>query len=835
MPATVSLAVSAALVNAGAGAATALAIGAIAQNVLVSVAISGASQMLAKRKEAPRVAGIDSTISTRSPAATHKLIYGEVRTGGAIVDINNGSADGQKYWVNLVILFAAHECESIEQIYFDDYPLDIVWTGDEGYERGRYAGKTGAGSSYAYINRFLGRAGQQVPPILATHEGYTAADRFTGLTGIVLRLQNFRGDSAKDLWPGGFPPQVSAVIRGKRCIDPRDGQTRWTRNWALCVADYVQSAYACPGSACDTPLLIAAANVSDEPVALAGGGSEPRYCLDGVVDTGVDWMVTLRAMLTAAAGTAVPVGGRLWELRAGAWSMAGIGPALTEDDLRADYTVHALLPRDELCNRVKGVYADKDSRFAARDIAPVKNATYLSQDGEELWADLDLPFTTSSAGAQRVAKIHMEASRQQIVVEWPGTLACYTRRVGDIVPVTLAAEGWAAKLFGVKQATLVITSDRDGHPLVACDLVLRETAAATYTWSAEETTVDPAPDTSLPDPFRPPAPPAPTITTDLVADVAGGGELQYRIVISLPAEPTGLATYTEWAWRVAGTSTWRGRKLTVLPETSITASLYLVAGQSIEARARYWIGGTYASDWGPIATKLGPVPVQQWIGDGQISGLHASKLGGQIGDAQISGIHVSKLGGQLTGGQIGLAQIDAAQLALTAASQLSRYEATLGNVGAQSAVCPAGAWSEIYYLGYMAVPVFGARRVQYVANVLATWSSVANNTQLCQLVLRIADTRGSWPSFGGFSGGNLSARASIGNLYPGSSFLSVANQTDVQNLGNGSPVAGTTALPTGTQYVHFSLLLYNAGGGSMTPTFNNLTFYGEVYLFESKR
>jgi hypothetical protein len=155
----------------------------------------------------------------------------------------------------------------------------------------------------------------------------------------------------------------------------------------------------------------------------------------------------------------------------------------------------------------------------------VTNATYLAEDeGERSWRELDLPFTKSAATAQRIAKIELERARQQISVVWPGKLTCYRAQPGDVVQITFAMLGWSAKPYEVVGGGLALETDADGQPILGSDLVLRETASSVFDWnSGEETTVDPAPDTNLPDPFTVGVPGTPVVIEELYETRGGRG------------------------------------------------------------------------------------------------------------------------------------------------------------------------------------------------------------------------------------------------------------------------------------------------------------------------
>ena len=192
------------------------------------------------------------------------------------------------------------------------------------------------------------------------------------------------------------------------------------------------------------------------------------------------------------------------------------------------------LSRRDLCNAVKGLYVSPTNDYQPSDFPPVVNAFYMSQDQDErIWRELDLQFTNSAAMAQRIAKIELERTRQQISLEWVGKFSCYRLQPGDTVLLDIDRYGWeryiadgyiasgyyetsgTGKPFEVVSSQLVF-EEVDGAVAIGCDLVLRETAQHIYTWSEEETTVDLAPDTTLPNPFTVAVPGAPAITDELV-------------------------------------------------------------------------------------------------------------------------------------------------------------------------------------------------------------------------------------------------------------------------------------------------------------------------------
>lgn len=482
----------------------------------------------------------DNLVTVRQPISNWQYIYGRTRVSGALTFAHE-SAD-QNF--HLVVTYAGHVCDEIQTIQFND---EVVPLDGSGNATGKYAG-------YVRIQKSLGaEAGQPFADLVTESEGkWTDAHRQSGRAKIYVRLT-----PSADLFPTGLP-NITAIIKGKKVYDPRTATTVWSQNASLCIADYLcdqaaglEAVYA---DEIDSAQLIAAANIDDESVSITGGGSEARYTLNGAFLVNSTPGDVLGKMLTANSGKVRYIGG-LFLVQPAAYVSPTI--TLTEDDCRAVPHIIPRLSASDLCNGVKGLYVSEDNLWQASDFPPVTNATYLAEDeGERAWLDLNLPFTKSASTAQRIAKIELERRRQQITVEWPGKFNCYRLQAGNTGMLTFAMMGWSGKVFEVAQTSLVFEDDNAGGVRLGADLVLRETAAGVYDWnSGEETTVDLAPDTNLPDPF------AVTPPTDLVLVdsplILQDGTVVPRIIASWT--PSGYAFTTGWEvrYRIGGATVWQ--------------------------------------------------------------------------------------------------------------------------------------------------------------------------------------------------------------------------------------------------------------------------------------
>lgn len=226
--------------------------------------------------------------------------------------------------------------------------------------------------------------------------------------------------------------------------------------------------------------------------------TEVRYQCNGTFDSSAAPQQVLMDLLSSMAGVMTYTGGK-FTLYAGAWRVPTL--TLTTSDLDGPVQVTSRVSRRDMFNGVKGVFSNPTDLWQPTDFPPVTNATYLAQDqGERIWSEIPLPFTTSYAAAQRLAKISLEKVRQQITVSLRCNLGALRAQAGEVVGFTYARFGWTDKPFEVVSFKILTRGNGDNQR-IGVDLVLRETASAVYDWNnGEETILDPAPDTSLASP-----------------------------------------------------------------------------------------------------------------------------------------------------------------------------------------------------------------------------------------------------------------------------------------------------------------------------------------------
>jgi hypothetical protein len=231
-------------------------------NAVVYIAASAAiGQALAKKALDGLSSGSPLQMS-RDPAPVARVIYGECRVSGPIVFAETQDDGDQKNDdLYLVILLACHEVAVIGPTYYrDDTPLTLDGSN----------AAIGDLATYYKAYPHLGTSAQTVDTVLDALSTAWASDcRLRGLPYVFWKLKH----STKYM---GAVPNLSCIVRGRLCFDPRNDATAWTDNPALCLLDYLTNTEFGLGAdltdEIDEASFIAAANACDEEVGLAGGG-----------------------------------------------------------------------------------------------------------------------------------------------------------------------------------------------------------------------------------------------------------------------------------------------------------------------------------------------------------------------------------------------------------------------------------------------------------------------------------------------------------------------------------------------------------------------------------
>ena len=399
------------------------------------------------------------------------------------------------------------------------------------------------------INQHLGADDQVADTDLVAETASLTDGKWTSqhrLRGIAYLYVRFEYD--QDAFPNGVPV-ITSVIRGKKVYDPRTGTTAWSSNPALCLRDYLTNVGYGLGESAD--------NVDDDLVSTAAEvcrrfnfpvlTGDARFTCNGAFTTDLTPYDLLNDLLT-------PMGGMLWYGQ-GKWRMKPAyytAPTLSfdEDDLRSSVSLSTRHSRRDNFNTVKGTFKGAESNWQITDYPEVSNTDFVTEDGGlPSVIDLDLPFTSDSEIARRIARIALERNRQQLTISASFGIRAFEVQVGDIIRLSNSRFGWTNKEFEVSSWTFGFSGEYD----LQVQMVLREISASVFD-DVSDGVVYSQDNTSLPNPF------IGNNISDLTA--SGGGKLQgdgtfvNSAILDWTPATSAFVSYYEVEWRPTTDSTY---------------------------------------------------------------------------------------------------------------------------------------------------------------------------------------------------------------------------------------------------------------------------------------
>jgi hypothetical protein len=418
-------------------------------------------------------------------------------------------------------------------------------------------------------------------------------------------------------------------------INPGAGDGIFTTNWALIVADVIQDDQWGLGDigSVNEDQLIAAANVCDEQVPLAFGGSEARWCCNWHYDTGTGPGDVLQTMMPAAAGRLSRIGGE-WFIWPAYWQ----GPTFVFDESILTGPVKSVPFRKQrdLFNRVNGTYIaanfpynvagnlyDANGFYMGTDqnnfpfaFQPTNYPQYaqdalhgygvdafLEQDGVQLPREVVQNCVLSVAQAQRAAKVILLRNRAQASATlWMG-LPAWQMQPLDVMLMTFADQGWANEQFEVASTRFSIESEADGPSVVKYQVGVQVTSASIYEWfTTDELSVYDVPaNPQIGQGYVVPPPSGLTLASNSSTAVIGAdGNVVPRILVSWVDAPDASVTSYNLQYQLVGAGSWisapsPGATDTTAFISGVVAGLtYNVQIQSVRSNGAtsVWVQGT---------------------------------------------------------------------------------------------------------------------------------------------------------------------------------------------------------------------------------------------------
>lgn len=495
------------------------------------------------------------TVASRSPIASRKIAYGQIKTSGTIVFLESTGSDNK--YLHQITTLAGHEISEVLSVYLGD--TEEATNLADGVEVSATADLT----NFADITAHFGATDQTADSNLVSRTSWTTDHRLRGISYLYTR---FKYD--QDKYPNGVP-NVSAIVRGKAVYDPRSETTGYSNNAALCILDYLTDTIYGLGATSaeiDYASFITAANICDENVPLDAGGTEKRYTINGLVDTNSTPSEILSQMASACAGTVYYSNGQ-WHLKAGAY----ITPVstLTKDDFVGPVSITTRVTNQSNFNAVKGVFVSPDDNWQPVDFPAITSSTFETEDGgEQRSIDMTMPFTTSSATAQRLAKISLYRNREQLTVTVSCKLTAFKYDIGDTLMINDERMGWTNKVFEV-----ISWQYGGGDETPTVNISLKETSTAVYSWAATDESALTRNNTTLPNALTVGA--VRNLSVSQLTNILDDGAYQSGVLITWDKPLDGFVTGYEVQWRRGSSDNDYGN---IADSATVTKNYGLVGG-----------------------------------------------------------------------------------------------------------------------------------------------------------------------------------------------------------------------------------------------------------------
>lgn len=469
-------------------------IGAIIASVVVSTAMTVIFPTKAPKADLEQTRGrLQANFELNTP---RKMVLG--RTAYA-TDIRYECWDNpdDPTYLYRIVACAGHKVIDFEEIWFDN---ELVWTSAGGV----------IAKYLNYLSIEVRTEGNATNAININSAWGTSAQTY--LTGCAYVYFRYRvkplNTNSKDQSPfssqvsnrvtiigkGGFryDPRYDSTVPGGAGTQRANDQTTWVyidptkqQNLPIAILNYLigwringKLSVGCGYTVAniDIPSFIAAANLAEEVVTRAAGGSESRYAGACVVSDADSRQTALAVMLAGCNGYLTDASGKI-QLKVLYNDLASASVVFTDGDFLDNYSWSPFKSAEETPNTVRGKYIDSSTigLYQLRDYVPIAIA---SLDGVERTENNDLTCVESPSQCQRLASQHLQRLQYPGVFKAAMDVTGFNATIGQPVKVTFGPLGFVEKLFRV-----VGHQFQDGQLF----LTFAEENAAIYAWDNGDT------------------------------------------------------------------------------------------------------------------------------------------------------------------------------------------------------------------------------------------------------------------------------------------------------------------------------------------------------------
>jgi len=479
-------------------------------------------------------------VNKSSNNAQIPVIYGTRQVGITRVLMESSGTDNTYLYIAGVL--AEGEVNAITSISIDDKVVTFDGALTHGTVREVASSDSNFykdGASHIQAQAFMGKDDQVASSVLSTLTNWTSAHKLSGVAYVAIRFK-----WNQDVF--GNIPDVKVIVQGRKVYDPRNTNTVFSSNPALCLLDYLRNdryGKGLPDSAFETNFasFATSATTCETQVTPYSGASDINlFDTNAVVDTSQKvfenvkkLLNPMRAFFTYTLGT--------YKLQ-----IEGTGSAvktITSDNVVGGAKVLGERKGSKY-NRVLGTFTNPEKNYQLDTISyppaddsslPLadRHATMVTADnGTLLEGDFEFKNVTSPYQAQALCEVILRRSRNQLQIQLRLTSEFLDVSIGEIVAITYPSGGFNAKPFIVQGLT--INED------LTVDLQLFEHQDNFYAWSTKSEAPTIA-DTTLPNPFNVQPPASVTLSDQLIQ--YNDGTVIVALDILIGASPDSFVDY----------------------------------------------------------------------------------------------------------------------------------------------------------------------------------------------------------------------------------------------------------------------------------------------------
>jgi len=480
----------------GVSSAVGGAISATVAGISASLGMSGLLRAFAGRPASiSSLSDLERLNLTSVAAAPRKAVFGPTAFASDLRYTEPSGTDQR--FIDAIVHLASHKSEGVQEIRIGD---KVAWINGSGVQ-GIFVG-------YLTVDIIL-ESGAADYHTVNGGANWGADQRLTGCTTMHLRFDR-QGATAKAASPfaAGIPSQIVTVGAGMPVYDPRRDSTvpggsgahradncdtweyldgldvlgenpalqalAWLLGWR--IMGEVSVGLGLPPARLNLPQFAAAANICEEEMALAAGGTQKRYAGGGLFADNAPPLDVMAAFAASVCGWWDDSGGQLGLFPA-VNDLAGPLVEIGDDDILGAVEWTPFPDISALYNVCRGTNPDPDmpANFQPTDYPEVRIA---SDDGIDRVLPISFAMVQDKARAQRLAKQALQRQQYRGIAKLMIGLRGWQLERGQPIRLSFGGLGWASKLFRVE----TWSPQLDGSVI----LELREENPAIYAWDADE-------------------------------------------------------------------------------------------------------------------------------------------------------------------------------------------------------------------------------------------------------------------------------------------------------------------------------------------------------------